>query len=70
MIPTTRIVSADPRGFSGFSLKVATGSIPMSLSELDSAELAELRMNKLGFVFQAYNLIPVFTARENVEFVM
>jgi putative ABC transport system ATP-binding protein len=40
------------------------------LSELNSAELSELRMNKLGFVFQAYNLIPVFTARENVEFVM
>lgn len=27
-------------------------------------------MKNIGFVFQAYNLIPVFTARENVEFIM
>jgi putative ABC transport system ATP-binding protein len=40
------------------------------LSDLSPAELAELRLHKLGFVFQAYNLIPVLTARENVEFVM
>jgi putative ABC transport system ATP-binding protein len=40
------------------------------LSELSAAELSELRLHKLGFVFQAYNLIPVLTARENVEFVM
>jgi putative ABC transport system ATP-binding protein len=40
------------------------------LADLSSAALSELRMRKLGFVFQAYNLIPVFTARENVEFVM
>ncbi len=40
------------------------------LAELPPAELSDLRMRKLGFVFQAYNLIPVFTARENVEFVM
>ncbi|MDH7570580.1 MAG: ABC transporter ATP-binding protein [Armatimonadota bacterium] len=31
---------------------------------------AELRLRSLGFVFQAYNLIPVLTARENVEFVL
>jgi putative ABC transport system ATP-binding protein len=41
-----------------------------SYAELTAAELAERRLRKLGFVFQAYNLIPVFTARENVEFVM
>jgi len=31
---------------------------------------AELRLRALGFVFQAYNLVPVLTARENVEFVL
>ena len=31
---------------------------------------ADLRLRSLGFVFQAYNLIPVLTARENVEFVL
>ncbi len=40
------------------------------LSELGPAALSELRLRKLGFVFQAYNLIPVLSARENVEFVM
>ncbi len=40
------------------------------LAELSRAELARLRLAKLGFVFQAFNLIPVLSARENVEFVM
>ncbi len=31
---------------------------------------ADLRLHQLGFVFQAYNLVPVLTARENVEFVL
>ena len=34
------------------------------------AQLANLRLTSLGFVFQAFNLIPVLSARENVEFVM
>ena len=41
-----------------------------ALGPLSGSELAALRLEKLGFVFQAYNLIPVLSARENVEFVM
>ena len=37
---------------------------------LDKGALADLRLHHIGFVFQAYNLIPVLTAQENVEFVM
>ena len=40
------------------------------IDDLSKGELAELRLKQIGFVFQAYNLIPVLTARENVEFVM
>ena len=32
--------------------------------------LVEFRLNNIGFVFQAFNLIPVLTAKENVEFIM
>ena len=40
------------------------------LNELSESELSDLRLTKMGFVFQAYNLIPVLSARENVEFIM
>jgi putative ABC transport system ATP-binding protein len=40
------------------------------LALLSPARLSDLRLRKIGFVFQAYNLIPVLSARENVEFVM
>jgi len=42
----------------------------IALASLDKGALARLRLQRIGFVFQAYNLIPVLTARENVEFVM
>jgi putative ABC transport system ATP-binding protein len=40
------------------------------IDNLGKGELAELRLHRIGFVFQAFNLIPVLSARENVEFVM
>ena len=40
------------------------------IDTLSKGDLAQLRLKQIGFVFQAYNLIPVLSARENVEFVM
>lgn len=40
------------------------------IDKLGKGPLADMRLNNIGFVFQAYNLIPVLTARENIEFVM
>ena len=40
------------------------------LSQKSTDELSDIRLNKLGFIFQAYNLIPVLTALENIEFTM
>ncbi len=42
----------------------------IDLSGLRSSQLIDFRMRNIGFVFQAYNLIPVLTARENIEFIM
>jgi putative ABC transport system ATP-binding protein len=42
----------------------------VDLSTLSKGKLAQMRLFRLGFVFQAYNLIPVLTAAENVEFVL
>ena len=40
------------------------------IDQMSKGELADLRLANIGFVFQAYNLIPVLTARETIEFVM
>ncbi len=40
------------------------------ISTLNDNQLIDFRKDNIGFVFQAYNLIPVLTAKENVEFVM
>jgi putative ABC transport system ATP-binding protein len=37
---------------------------------LSQMELSDLRRDRIGFVFQAYNLVPVLTAAENAEYVM
>jgi putative ABC transport system ATP-binding protein len=41
-----------------------------NLQILSSGDLARLRLQRLGFVFQAYNLLPVLTALENAEFTL
>jgi len=40
------------------------------VSKMSKRQRADLRLRSLGFVFQAYNLVPVLTAQENVEFVL
>jgi putative ABC transport system ATP-binding protein len=53
--------------------KADEGSIEIDgqrLETLSSGQLSDLRLQKLGFVFQAYNLIPVLSAYENAEFVL
>ncbi len=47
----------------------SSGSVTLAgtdLSELDDGELTELRRDKIGFVFQFFNLLPVLSARENI----
>lgn len=50
----------------GGSLEIAGSDI----SKLSGNQLIDFRLKNIGFVFQAYNLIPVLSARENVEFIM
>ena len=40
------------------------------IAALSRRQRADLRLRSIGFVFQAYNLVPVLTALENVEFVL
>jgi len=40
------------------------------LSEMSGRELSDFRRDNIGFIFQAYNLIPVLTVEENVEYIM
>ncbi|MGB4293012.1 MAG: ABC transporter ATP-binding protein [Bacteroidales bacterium] len=42
----------------------------VNLAKLKPSQLIDFRLKNIGFVFQSYNLIPVLTARENVEFIM
>ena len=52
---------------------MTSGSIVLDgreLASLNKKELSELRRDRIGFVFQAYNLMPVLTAYENAEMVL
>lgn len=40
------------------------------ISTLSESRLTDFRLRNIGFVFQSYNLVPVLTARENIEFIM
>ncbi|MGB5965526.1 MAG: ABC transporter ATP-binding protein [Sulfurimonadaceae bacterium] len=40
------------------------------IATLDENERTKLRLNEMGFVFQAYNLVPVLTVSENISFIM
>ncbi|MBK9360901.1 MAG: ABC transporter ATP-binding protein [Rubrivivax sp.] len=42
----------------------------VDITALDAKALAEVRLRQIGFVFQEYNLVPVLSALENVEYVM
>lgn len=53
--------------------KPTSGSVEVDgilMSDLTENQLIDFRLKNIGFVFQAYNLIPVLTAKENVEFIM
>jgi putative ABC transport system ATP-binding protein len=40
------------------------------ISEMKGNELSDFRRDHIGFIFQSYNLIPVLSARENIEYIM
>jgi putative ABC transport system ATP-binding protein len=53
--------------------KATSGKIWLNdrlLSEMSGRELSDFRRDNIGFIFQAYNLIPVLTVEENVEYIM
>jgi len=53
--------------------KPDTGTIIINgidITKLSENHLVDFRLRNIGFIFQAYNLIPVLTAKENVEFIM
>jgi len=42
----------------------------VNIVDLSQRKMTDFRMNNIGFVFQSFNLIPVLTAKENIEFIM
>ncbi len=53
--------------------KATKGSVEVAgvnIGEMPDSKLIDFRLKNIGFVFQAYNLIPVLTNKENIEFIM
>ncbi|MCK6604733.1 MAG: ABC transporter ATP-binding protein [Ignavibacteriaceae bacterium] len=53
--------------------KPSSGAVEISgtnLASLKPGQLTDFRLHNIGFIFQAYNLIPVLTTKENVEFIL
>jgi len=51
----------------------SSGSVLLAgkyMSEMKDSELSDFRRDHIGFIFQAYNLIPVLTVKENIEYIM
>lgn len=50
-----------------------SGSVELSgtnIADMSGAALSDFRRDHIGFIFQSYNLIPVFSAEENIEYIM
>lgn len=53
--------------------KPTSGTVEVNgvqITDMKDSKLIDFRLRNIGFVFQHYNLIPVFTARENISFIM
>ena len=51
----------------------SSGSVELSgvnIADMSGSELSDFRRDHIGFVFQSYNLIPVLSAEENIEYIM
>ncbi len=50
-----------------------SGTVTLSgklISKMKGSELSDFRRDKIGFIFQSYNLIPVLSVKENIEYIM
>jgi putative ABC transport system ATP-binding protein len=81
IVPGEFVATAGPSGSGKTTLLNITGGLDradagevwvagQNLQLLSSGELARVRLQRIGFVFQTYNLLPVLTALENTEFTL
>ena len=81
VMPGDAVAITGPSGSGKTTLRIIIGRLDRpsggtvsvgdtEINDLSDNQLIDFRKDNIGFVFQAYNLIPVLTAQENVEFVM